>query len=250
MPENYSFTIEQTYPLRYWGVPYFAGFAPDGTLYLDEVYGDEDWLARYALRPTRVFECIGDENDGTASRTSIPPLPASIHRPHPPRLPSGFEFGGSRIRGLRAEERIQDLVHPLTAAEKIALASRLRLNLPPPAILGLAERIVRGAAVLPTGGWIACVGMRIAYGLMSPRLGPNGDRIDYDSLWINILMGDTPTDEPDLVDVLSSPLAAATTNPVDCCLQGSQLYVVEGGINEQPGVLHIGTITSKSEPGK
>jgi hypothetical protein len=225
-------------PLAHHGDCALLGLTPALEVYAEEIYGADGWLAQRALRFDGSVSAQMDEQAGQAPLS----LPAVLTAPQPPRHTLALNFSGPRWRGLRATDRIDDMVYPLPLAAKISLVKRLGLDLPPPLLLGLAESRVLAEAALAPGCWLVCRRVRLAYALAQPRRDHDGLPYDYDTLPLYLLHGWLPDgDSGDLLPdaAFGGPPGAALRRPLDCLAAHGWLLVADGGTPEQRAAVHI-----------
>ncbi|MCS7069999.1 MAG: hypothetical protein NZM00_00720, partial [Anaerolinea sp.] len=222
---------ERTFPLQHPSAPSLLGVTDCGDIYIEEIYGEEGWLAQGQYSPDGTLLAGVDEDAGRRLDIQPLPLPDNLIRParvwHTMRL----NFAGPRYRGSRLLERIDELVQPLSAAEKIAISQHLKLPVPPPMLLGLAESYVLAEAqIVPPTHFIVCRRLRFAYAL--GQTDPNRDReVDYDTAIAHIVQEidlDDDADRP-LSSYLGHFAAVALNQPMDCMVAGTKLFVADGG---------------------
>ena len=131
-----------TLQLQHNGDCSLIGVAPDLTIYVEEVYGEEGWLAQLALTLEGTILATVDENYGAETELSPLALPVKLVEPQRGWHTMALNFTGARHLGLRGPERLDDLVRPFSIPEKIALIHVLELDILPPMLLGLAESYV------------------------------------------------------------------------------------------------------------
>jgi len=153
-----------------------------------------------------------------------------------------LNFSGPRHRGLRGLERLLDLVRPLSIQDKMALASRYSLSIPPPLIFGLAESYVLSeAALVHPDIYVVCRRLRIAFGLAQEQLDADQEPYDYDTLVLYTahLFDRTQQHEPSIVDPQAALPVAALKRPMDCLICDNYLFVADGGSEERLSAVHI-----------
>lgn len=96
-----SVTYLTTLPLKYHGDCSLIGVTPNGTIYAEEVYGDEGWIAQHELRQDGTLVRSADENNGSQSDVQPLTLPAELTKPKTGWHTMGLNFAGPRHRGLR-----------------------------------------------------------------------------------------------------------------------------------------------------
>lgn len=215
-------------PLRHHGDCHLLGMDAAGQIYVEELYGEDDWLAQHTLTPDGKLH-TRDEDYGAVSIEPFP-LPESLLRPQPARHAVPLNFGGARERGLRAEDRVDALVRPLSMPEKMLLVERLRLAILPPLLLGLAASTVLAEASQPgSGAVLVCRRLRFAYALPAPRLDKQALPYDYDSIAVAAVQVYDPAsgDEPPL-ELLFQPFCGVRfQRPQSCLRTGTRLIIAD-----------------------
>ncbi len=228
--------------LRHEGDCYLRGVTPDLSIYVEEVYGDDDWMAQHALQLDGTVLASADEQFGENPQFSPIPLPQDIVTPAPLRHSLHLNFTGPRYRGLRESERIADLVSPLSVQDKITLTRRLELDLPPPLVLGLAESTVLAEAVLsPPDVYLVCRRCRLAYALPEPRFDAANLPYDYDTrVFYAVHIYDSACDDELSTEQLFAGLpSVALHRPMDCLVAHDHVWVAEGGAEGRPSAVHV-----------
>ncbi|MGQ9888730.1 MAG: hypothetical protein ACUVSX_09610 [Aggregatilineales bacterium] len=215
------------------------GIAPGPVVYVEEFYGEDGWLAQRALRLDGAVLAEMDEAHG--ARAGAPPLelPADLITPVGVNHTQSLNFSGPRRRGMRAEERIDDMVFPLPVAAKMALAQRMQLDLP--LLLGIVESRVLAETPLAPDCWLVCRRLRLAYALPQPRRADDGALYDYDSSALHLAHCWTPDDDGELLTeaALAGLPGAHLRRPLDCLAAHGYLFVAEGGAPDQRAALHV-----------
>lgn len=217
------------------------GIAPGPVVYVEEFYGDDGWLAQRALRPDGTVVDQMDEAHGAQAGAPPLALPADLVRPTSVNHTQSLNFSGPRWRGIRAEERIDDMVLPLPVAAKMALAQRAQLDVPPPLLLGIAESRVLAETPLGPDCWLVCRRLRLAYALPQPRYADNGALYDYDSCALHLAHIWTPDDGGELLTdaALAGLPGVQLHRPLDCLAAYGCLAVADGGAPDRPAALHV-----------
>jgi len=197
-----NFEHVRTVLLRHSGECGLLGVGPDLDFYVEEIYGEEGWMAQSGYDFEGHLLAEVDEVSGANQGVERLQKPGNLVRPRTGRSDVRLNFGGARHRGLQAEDRIEEMVRPLEMAEKTMLVEEgLVPDIPPPNILGLAQSYVVSEVLLagPTRDtlplFLLSRRLRIAYRLLEPSLDARGERYDYDSLEVAILQRYTPGDE-------------------------------------------------------
>lgn len=245
-----------TIPLHHDGDCSLIGLTADLTIYAEEHYGADGWLAQHAIRLDGTMIDSVDEQSGHNSAFEFLPLPADIIRPQSGWRTRELNFSGPRHRGLRGPERIVDLVRPLSITDKMLLIERYQLDAAPPHLLGIAESYVLAEAALnPPDQFIVCRRMRVAYLLPQPRRDASNEPYDYDTHLIYMVhLYDRRDDtELPLTGLVAGLDATPLNRPMDCLIAHEHLLVADGGsrgaygepvsnragIDDRPSLIHI-----------
>ncbi|HVU11577.1 MAG TPA: hypothetical protein VHD90_09875 [Phototrophicaceae bacterium] len=238
-----------TLTLKHPGDCSLLGVSPDETIYAEEVYGENAWVAQHALTSGSTLIESVDEAEGTQEIQPLD-LPDGTILSKSGWQTMALNFAGPRHRGLREPERIGDLVRPLDIQEKMALARRLRLDLPPPALLGLAESYVLAETrITPPNLYFVCRRLRLAIALPQAKLDADGQPYDYETRVLYLAHFYDGSEIPfgklfeNLTDV---PLH----RPMDCLLVGSKLYIADGGDSERLSTIHIWQLDLPAVPSR
>lgn len=182
-----SFEFITSLPLAHTGDCGLIGIAADLTIYAEEMYGEDGWLAQHALKLSEKTIAFSDENSGLNRDFEILQLPDDLARSQPCKHTTALNFGGARHRGMREPERIAELVRPLTIQTKMTLIERLKLNIMPPMLLGIAESYVLAEAPLMSPDvFMVCRRLRLAYILTQVKADADHQPYDYDTLVLYI----------------------------------------------------------------
>ncbi len=230
----------KSFELKYHGSSALLGISPDGTAYVEEMYDDDTWLARYMISPHNELTTVGDENYGAANLAFFE-LPPGSTVPNGGHLTNTLNFSGPRQRGLLEEERIRDVARPLTMQAKIQITQQLNLSIAAPMILGITESYVISEARLNSSLFVVCRRIQIAYALMSMQSDPNGNIYNYDSLRLNVAhlySLDMENEVP--VDVALQGLPGHyLNNPLDCLIHKDQLWIADGGTSQAKSAIRV-----------
>ena len=101
------------------------GVDREGYVYVEELYGEHDWLAQHKISTSAGLLESVDEQCGTAPAPAPLPLPALLASPSKVQLFDHLNYTGARWRGRMVDERIVDLLRDLSVAEKVALLDYL-----------------------------------------------------------------------------------------------------------------------------
>ena len=233
-----------THDLHYAGDCHLRGIASNGQIYAEEIYGEDDWLAQHRLHPTNgIIETI-DEASGNNLNLAQIPLPDSITKPTRTSCCPALHFTGARLRGMRIDERIEELVYPLSMEDKIQLTDFMEWDHHPTQLIGLAESTVLAHVIISTIETFVCRRLRIAYRLKNPM-----PSYDYDSLDVYLFHRYNPLDDvmPELVDCLNDVDDVVLLRPMDCLVVDGRLYIADGGENDEPCAIHIFNISTQAE---
>ena len=251
MPQP-RFELIASFPLAHAGDCSLLGLDAEGTLYVEEIYGD-GWMAQHALCADGTIRATVDERGGEVDHLQPLPLPDDLIRPRAGWHSMKLNYSGPRQRGQREPERVLDLVKPLTFAEKLLLHERYGLD-QPPLLLGLAESYVLAEAPLDGAGLFAvCRRVRIAAALPQPQVDADGLAYDYDTrvLYFAHLFDRDSLDTPALFDPNAGLVSDALRRPMDCLIAGDRLYVADGGDSERLSavrVFHLHDLPSRPTP--
>jgi len=217
------------------------GIDPDLTIYVEEIYGDDDLLAQHAITPAGAIIQSVDEQESPNNFAPLA-LPANLQRPAPVNHAQKLSFSGPRQRGLREAERITDVVRPLEVPTKIKLIQQLKLDILPPQILGIAESRVLAEAHLSPDTCLVCRRLRIAYALTTPRYEADNQPYDYDTLELytahlyDVADNDIEV-SPDIV--LAGLPGVELSRPMDCIVFQRHLFVADGGSANRSSHVHV-----------
>ena len=219
-----------TLPLKHEGDCSLLGMTPDKTLYVEEVYGENGWIAQHELLPDGTFARSIDEQDGTNEIEHPLELPNVIAKPKTGWHTMALNFAGPRHRGLRGPERPLDLVRPLSIDEKMALIAKFKLDLIPPLLLGIAESYVLAEAELRRPDlYFVCRRVRLAIALPETRLDEDNQPYDYETHVIYLAHFYDCEQEPRFIDLLSDLTRRPAHRPMDCLLLDEHLCIADGG---------------------
>jgi hypothetical protein len=141
---------------------------------------------------------------------------------------------------MRAPERTADLVQPLTIDEKMAFARRLKLDIPAPMLMGIAESYVLAEAdIVRPHLYFVCRRVRLALALPEEQQDDDGQPYDYETRVLYAAhFYDRGEELPTaaLLDHLTDP---PPQRPMDCLLMGDRLYIADGGSAELPSAIHV-----------
>jgi len=236
-----SFNYLTSLPLKHNGDCSLIGVADDLTVHVEETYSEDAWLAQHTLRldGTMIFS---QDEDGGASFISQPlPMPPNLAKPHTCWQTMSLNFAGPRRRGLQGSERVRDLVRPLTVPDKIALVKRLRLNMPPPLLLGIAESYVLAEALLLPDLYFVCRRVRLAFALPQEQVDGDGQPYDYDTLALYAahLYPLVSSEETPLAETLEGLPGVEMVRPMDCVFHQNHLFVADGGDDSRLSAIHV-----------
>jgi len=243
------FHYETSRPLHHNGDCSILGVTPDGALYVEEIYAEDCWLAQHAFAADGTLIASVDESNGT--NTSVVPLalPDDVIKPQAGWHCMALNYAGARHRGQRLPERVGDLVLPLSIADKVALAQRLKLDLPQ--LIGIAESYVLAETeLIHPNLFLICRRIRFAYALPAPQTDADGEIYDYDTRVIyaahffDLLVEEERPTSAMLTDLADDLLH----RPMDCLLHGDRLYVADGGADERLSQIHVWRVEWTEKP--
>lgn len=211
------------------------GALPDVSCVYVELYDTEhEHVVQVGVTPTGEIVARGDE------ATPLQPPPGVV-RPRSAWTTMVLNFAGARHRGIRAEERVDELAHPMTLPEKMRVAAHLKLNIPAPMVLGWIESYSLAEATISKGVFCVCRRLRIAFALPQRALDA-----DYDSapLLLAHLFFANGHEDLALDDLLHQLPDATLHRPMDCMVAGGHLLVADGGGTGHPATLHLWEIAA------
>ena len=235
-------------PLAHGGDCSLIGVSGDLTLYAEEVYGEDGWVAQCSLRLDGSVLSMMDEDHGKNAAVQALPLPVDLARPKTGWHTMELNFSGARHRGIRREERISDVAQPLSIEDKLLVAERLHLL--PPTLLGLAESYVLAEAELVHPNlFLVCRRLRFVYALQDEQTDEQNLAYDYDSkvLYAAHLYDRSQEVRPALRESLATLAGAQLQRPMDCLLAHDHIFVADGGEGERLSTVHVWRVQSSDE---
>ncbi|MBC7809749.1 MAG: hypothetical protein H7175_01310 [Burkholderiales bacterium] len=232
-----SLKYMKSLPLLYNGDCSLLGITPglddsDLMLYAEEIYGEEGWLARHALRLDGTLIASADEQGGENAEVKPLEMPADMISPLTAWHTMTLNFTGARHRGLRGPERVDEMLRPLSMAEKIALTEHLNLDILPPMLLGMAESYVLAEAVITRPNlFLLCRRIRLAILLEEEHFDKDNNPYNYDTLVLYAAhLYDSDADhETPLDELLTALPGVQLERPMDCLIYGDLAFVADGG---------------------
>ena len=162
-------------------------------------------------------------------------LPPGIVKPKTGWHTMALNFAGPRHRGLRAPERMLDLVRTLSIEEKMALIEKFKLDCcrrccwaSPKATCWPKPRLVRPDL------YFVCRRVRLAVALPEARLDEDDQPYDYDTHVIYLAHFYDCEQEPRFSDLLADLTDVPLHRPMDCLLVDDHLFIADGGAGETP----------------
>ncbi|MCU0497329.1 MAG: hypothetical protein MUF87_08265 [Anaerolineae bacterium] len=229
-------------PLPHQGDCRIIGFAPDLTLFVEEIYTDDAWGAQHQITLEGEILQSVDEDYGKNKNLRPLTLPEGIIRTHPGWHAKSLNFLGPRHRGMRALERVDSVVHPLSIQDKQAAIRRLNLPITAPAILGLAESyVVSEAEILRPNLYIVCRRLRLAYLTLELQQDQDNQPYDYDTAVLYVAHWfDRNHDQEISLDAALNGLPHVTLyRPMDCVARESYLVISDGGNEQHTNRVHV-----------
>jgi hypothetical protein len=239
-----------TLQLRHRGQCALLGVSPDLTVYAEELHGPDERLAQYALRLDGTVAQTAEESAGSAVPFHPLMLPPDAIRPQMGTHTTSLNYSAPRLRGLRAAERVDDLVYPLPVPLKMRLVQQHGLDIPPPLLLGLAEsRVLAEALLRRPDVFVVCRRIRLAFALPETRLDDNNQPYDYDTLTCHIAhCYDRTRDEDGPLATLASDLPGAPLHqPTDCLICAGHLFIADSGQGNLLNAVHVWRITEQTD---
>ncbi len=226
-------------PLKHKDDCSLIGITPDYTIYAEEVYGEQGWVAQHELRFDGTIIRSVDEGEGGASLQPLT-LPATLIKPKTGWHTMALNFAGPRHRGLRVLERTADLVQPLTIDEKLAFVKRLNLNLPAPMVMGIAESYVLAECdIVRPHLYFVCRRVRLALALPEEQLDTQQQPYDYDTQILYAAHFYDRNEELPTAVLFESLTEVPLHRPMDCLLAGDHLFIADGGDGERSSTIHV-----------
>jgi hypothetical protein len=231
-----------TVPLRHDGDCSIVGITPEGTVYVEEIYGEDGWVALHKISSDGSIKASADEESG--ANIPLTPLAVPLDLSKPTRVwnTMSLNYAGARHRGLRGLERVDELARTLAIVEKLALIKHLNLDILPPQLLGLVESYVLAEAeVVHPHLFFVCRRARVAYVLPSERADVNGNPYDYDTqaFYGVHFYNRSSDDDPPMTDMLEGLPGVTLSRPMDCMIWGNRLYVADGGDPDIERICHL-----------
>lgn len=244
-PAPLRFTLQERTLLRHASEVSLLG-ATEDSVWVEEMYGDL-WVAQHQIAPGIGIVASVDEDEGRA--TDLTPLDIAPEAIAPRRAWAALHLNvaGARHHGLREEDRLADVLRPLSIEDKFAVAAWL--GVPAPSLLGLAERYVLAECPLTAADdLLLCMRLRFAIAV-SRHIGTDGLACDYETRVGYVLQrwhagDDAPPLEPWVNGLPGVPLE----RPMDVQRIGERLFIVEGGLGEHPATLAIVQVEGLPQP--
>ena len=236
-----------TIPLPHHGDCSLLGVTPEGHIYVEEIYADDGWLAQHQYAPDGKLVQSVDELEGRNTDVQPLELPADLVKPKTGWHTMALNFAGPRHRGMRVNERLAEMVQPLSIADKMALSQRLKLQ--PMQLVGVAESYVLAEAELVHPNlFLACRRIRFAFALIDERRDHDNEPYDYDThvLYAMHLFDLTLDEERPLNNLLDD--LPGLFRPMDCLLLGDRLYIAEGGSADRASSVQVWRVEWLDKP--
>lgn len=246
---NITLEYVASHSLKHDGDCHLLGVLADGTVYVEEWYGD-GWAAQHRITVEGVLVQSVDEDSGAADDLEPLDLPHDATRPQPGWQTVALNFVGPRHRGLREPERMAEAVQPFSIQDRMTLVSQFQLPTTPPMLLGLAESYVLAETPLhPPHTYAICRRVRLAYALPTVCRDAENQPYDYDTAVAYLAqIVDQTQEPPGLLPHPDSLLPeAALHRPMDCAVGGDWLVVADGGSAAQLAQVHWWRIRRHTE---
>lgn len=229
--------------LRHNGTCHILGVSPDLTVYAEEIYADEPWMAQHALRIDGTFISSIDEDHGTNTAVTPIPLPPDALRPQTGWHSSHLNYRGPRHRGLREPERVDSVVRNLSISARMQLIKWLGLDIPPPMVIGLAESFVLSEVELVRPNlYLVCRRVRLAYALAEPATDEDGQPYDYDTRVLHFAHfydRDAMIHEAPIETLIAGLPGVELRQPMDCARSGDHIFVADAGNEDNLSAIHV-----------
>lgn len=235
-----------TIELSYAGDCALLGVDDEGCVYVEELYGEHDWLAQHKISLSEGLLESVDEQCGTVSLHKPLPLPELRGSPSKMKIFDHLNFSGARWRGLIVDERVEDLLRDLSIAEKIALVDYLDWEIDPLSLLGIAESIVLSCCPFCDGEFLVCRRIRVAFRLPLVEGDDQGLDCDYDSMEVHLLHR-LPADALELPDLRECLTCFDLCRPLDCMRVDGKFYLADGGEDAIKSALHVFEIETSGD---
>lgn len=223
------------------------GVTPEGEIYVEETYSDDAWLAQHAYAADGSPLRSVDEMGGANSHVRPLDLPDALVKPKTGWHTMILNYAGARHRGMRVEERLADVVQPLSVADKMALGKRLAFQ--PMQLIGVAESYVLAETELVRPSlFLTCRRIRFAFALPNMALDEGGEGYDYDTRVVYAAhLIDVANDEERPISAMLDDLPGLH-RPMDCLLLGDRLYVADGGEGERLSRVCVWRVEIRKKP--
>lgn len=240
-----------TLPLRHNGDCSLLAVTPAGTVYVEEFYGDAGLVAQHEVLLDGSFAQSVDEGLHTGQDLKPLALPPNAARPKPGWHAMPLNFTGARHRGMRVPERVADVVQPLALQDKMAFTERLKLNLPAPMLLGIAESYVLAECdILRPNFYFVCRRMRFAVALPEIQLDAEQQPYDYETRVVYVAHFYDRSEELPHDAVFTQLTDVPLHRPMDCLLLGDRLFIADGGAGDRLSAVHVWQIELPAAPSR
>lgn len=244
------------------------GVDADMNFYVEEIYGDEGWMAQAAYDLDGQELAAVDERAGDNQGVERLQKPRGLIRPGTGMSTTRLNFGGARHQGLVEEDRVEDMVRPLSIEDKMLLVEEGFIpSVAPPAVLGLAQSyVVSEAQVKETERsgrkqsplFLLSRRLRVAYRLAGPARDELGNPYDYTSHEVAVMQQHRPGDEfaPLGETVLDQKVLGVALNwPTDLVLRDDILFVADAahevdGLTSRVHIWRVSVPSSKLPRGE
>lgn len=218
------------------------GVTWDLQIYAEETYQDEERLAQHVLQLNGEIVASMDKGYNEKLFPNSPEIPSDIIKPQSAKQTLALNFSGARYRGLREEDRIADLVQPLSLEDKFNIIERMQLDLSPSKLLGIAESYVLAEAQLgSSSSYVVCRRVRLVYALEYPEHDDEGLPYDYDNFTLYLAhLYDTDWDgDISLSKALMGLPGVKLYRPGDCLVHNKHLFVTDSSDGLQASAIHV-----------
>lgn len=235
---------EKTIPLVYQEDCSLLAVMPDLTLYVEETYSPDHWFAHHIIAPEgHIRETVDERYGKNIHARPLKPPPGAVRASSGGRHSALLNYTGARYRGLRNPERINEAVRPLTIEAKMFIIKKLKMDIMPPLLLGVAESYVLAETELVAERfYLVCRRVRLAYALPTPRYDEDNQPYDYDTIAMHIAhIYDVQTRDNEISaeEAFAGLPGVVLNRPMDCLAAHGHVFVADGGADGENSAVHV-----------